>query len=184
MPTLNDPNGTPALVNSSGKLKTYSVTETEQLHVNEDAEETYTMDLDGIQPDGANYWVAVIKNTSDKNLVVTSLTGWVSSFKNDQIYEVYTGGTLTYATNGTAVVPANCNSGSGETATGDFYVNDGAGNITTVVTGDINGRFIFTTTPTKWEKTSGWILRKNQTWMLWTNLAEKLTGYVSFYYHD
>ena len=183
MPTVNDANGTPAKVTDAGFVKTASIMEPMQLHTNIEHEETYTMDIDGVQPDAANYWVAIIKNTSDANMIITSVTGWVSSFSNTQIYEAYVGGTFTYATNGTAVVPANVNSGSGHSATGDFYVNDGTDNITTVVTGRIAGRFIFTTTPIKWEKFSGWVIPKNGTFMLWSNLAEKLTGYISFYYH-
>ena len=183
MPTINDPNGTPAIVTDEGLLRTYAVNEPGQLHVNYAEQETYTMDIDGIQTDGANYWLAIIKNTSETEMVVSSITGFVSSFSNTQIYEAYVGGTLTYASNGTAVVPTNCNAGSAHTATGEFYVNDGGGNITTVVTGNVAGRFIFTTTPTKWEKISGWIIPKNGTFMLWSNLAEKLTGYISFYYH-
>jgi hypothetical protein len=184
MPTINDANGTPAKVTDEGFLRTYAVNESEQLHVNEVEEEAYTMDIDGVQTDGANYWLAVIKNTSDSDMIITSITGFVPSFSNTQIYEAYVGSTFTYASNGTAVVPTNCNAGSGHSATGEFYVNDGGGNITTIVAGSIVGRFIFTTTATKWEKLSGWIIPKNGTFMLWSNLAEKLTGYISFYYHD
>ena len=32
MPTINDANGTPAKINSSGRLKTYAVIEPEGLH--------------------------------------------------------------------------------------------------------------------------------------------------------
>jgi hypothetical protein len=144
----------------------------------------YTMDIDGIQTDGANYWLAVIKNTDDDDMVVTSITGWVPSFSNTQIYEAYIGGTFTYATNGTAVVPTNCNAGSGKTATGNFYVNDGSGNITTVVAGSVVGRYIFGVEASRWIPDADWIIPKNQCFMLWSDLAEKLTGYISFYYHN
>ena len=170
-------------IDDEGRAKSTCLGILNEHHVNHDHGDCYTMDIDGIQPDAANYWVAVIKNTDDRDMVISSLTGWVSSFKNDQIYEAYIGGSLTYATNGTPVVPCNCNAGSGKTAYGDFYVNDGTGNITTVVTGSIVGRYIFTTTPSRWEKNSDWVIPKNQCFMLWSNLAEKLTGYISFYYH-
>lgn len=160
------------------------VIEPTQHYVNYDHGECYTMDIDGIQTDGANYWIAIIKNTSDDDMIITSVTGWVPSFSNTQIYEAYIGGTFTYATNGTAVVPCNCNAGSNKTATGSFYVNDTSGNITTVGTGTLVGRYIFTTTPSKWTKDSGWIIPKNQCFMIWSDLAEKLTGYISFYYHN
>ena len=111
-----------------------------QHHANHEHETCYTMDIDGIQTDGAGYWLAVMKNTSDDAMVVTSITGWVPSFKNDQIYEAYLGGSFTYAANGTAVVPANCTASSGKTAEGEFYVNDGSGNMTTIVAGTLVGR--------------------------------------------
>ena len=176
--------GYKAEVDSGNRLKTYATSLAEEHHTNVAHGEAYTMDIDGIQPDAADYWVAIIKNTADDDLIITSITGWVSSFKNDQIYEAYIGGTFTYASNGTAVVPANLNAGSGKTATGSFYVNDGSGNITTVVAGSVAGRFIFGTTPIKWVKSSGGISPKNQCFMLYSNLAEKLTGYISFYYHE
>ena len=153
-------------------------------HTNHAHGDCYTMDIDGIQPDSTDYWLAIIKNSDDKDLIITSITGWVSSFENTQIYEACIGGTFTYASNGTAVVPCNLNAGSGKTASGDFYVNDGGGNITTVVAGSIAGRHIFTTTPGRWVKNSGWVIPKNQCFMLRSNIAEKLTGYISFYYHD
>lgn len=161
-----------------------SVSDTEAWHVNHDHQECYTMDIDGIQTDGANYWVAIIKNTNDDDMIIDSITGWVSSFSNTQIYEAYLGGTFTYASNGTVVVPTNCNAGSGKTATGEFYVNDTSGNITTVVTGSVVGRFVFGTTPILWTNPGDWILKKNGCFMLWSNLAEKLTGYITFYYHN
>ena len=161
-----------------------AITSEDQHHANDAHGEAYTMDIDGIQTDGTNYWIAIIKNTSDVEMHITSITGWVSSFSNTQIYEAYIGGEFTYASNGTVVVPTNCNAGSGKTATGDFYVNDGSGNITTVTTGTLIGRYIFDATVTKWSKNSNWILPKNQCFMIWSNLAEKLTGYISFYYHN
>ena len=153
-------------------------------HANHAHGTAYTMDIDGIQTDGASYWLAIIKNTDDDDLIITSITGWVPSFSNTQIYEAYIGGTFTYAANGTAVVPANCNAGSGKTATGSFYVNDASGNITTVVAGSLAGRYIFGAEASRWEKKSGWIIPKNQCFMLWSDLAEKLTGYISFFYHN
>jgi len=171
-------------VTEEGMALAEAVSHTGAHHVNHEHQECYTMDIDGIQTDGANYWLAIIKNTSEKDIVITSITGCVPSFKNDQIYEAYLGGTLVYASNGTAVVPINRTAGSGKTATGEFYVNDGAGNITTVVAGSIVGRYTFGVESSKWFEESDWIIPPGQCFMLWSNLAEKLTGYISFYYHD
>jgi len=183
---LQDGNGNGYLANvdEEHRLHVKAVSMQMERHVAHDEGDAFTMDIDGIQPDSTGYWVAIIKNSDDRDLIITSITGWVSSFKNDQIYEAYVGGTFTYATNGTAVVPANLNAGSGNVAQGDFYVNDGSGNITTVVAGVVAGRYIFTTTPGKWVKGSGWIIPKNKCFMLYSNIAEKLNGYISFYYHD
>lgn len=156
-----------------------------QSHVNIQEGDAYTMDIDGIQTDGVDYWLAIIKNTSDLTMHITSVTLWVPSFSNTQILEVCMGGTFVYAANGTPVVPANCNAGSGKTAVGDFYVNDGSGNITTIGgTQAIVGRYIFGTTPIKAEKRTDWILPKNQVFLLRSDLAEKFTGFISFFYHN
>ena len=176
--------GFKAKVDDENALFVNAITNVGQEHANDHHGDCYTMDIDGIQPDAASYWVAIIKNTSDTNMHITSITGWVSSFKNDQIYEAYIGGSFTYAANGTAVVPANLNAGCGHSAVGDFYVNDGSGNITTIVAGSVAGRFIFGTTPIKWKKESHWVIPKNQCFMLYSNIAEKLNGFISFYYHN
>jgi len=143
---------------------------------------SFTMDIDGIQTDGAAYWLAVIKNGhSTKDLVVEHLHAWVPSFSNTQIYEAVIGQTFTYASNGTVVVPVNEKSGVTGGAQGDFYVNDGSGNITTIGgTGLIISRFIFGTTPIDWHL--GVVVPPNQTFMLRSDLAEKLTGTLHFYY--
>jgi len=176
--------GNRAKVDDENRLHVDGIAISPEHHANHCHGEAYTMDIDGIQTDGANYWLAIIKNTDDVDMHISGIVGFVPSFKNDQIYEAYLGGTFVYATNGTAVVPTNMNAGSGKSATGEFYVNDGSGNITTVVAGDIVGRFVFGTTPIEWAAYGRWILPKNQCFMLWSNLAEKLTGTISFYYHN
>ena len=168
-------------VNKKGQLKTFS----EAFPPEYDAALeglSFTMDIDGIQTDGVNYWLLVVKNGhSTKDLVVEHLCGWVPSFSNTQIYEAVVGQTFTYASNGTAVVPVNEKSGITGGAQGDFYVNDGSGNITTVGgTGLIVSRYVFDATPLDWSL--GTIIPPDQTFMLRSDLAEKLTGSLHFYY--
>ena len=182
MSRIDGQDGSVAKVSKDGRLLTSASSYTED-HEAALEGDSYTMDIDGIQTDGADYWLAVIKNTDDDPLIVTSINAFVPSYSNSQIYEVYLGSTFVYAANGTAVVPTNLRSGVIGGAEGEFYVNDGTGNITTIVAGSIAGRFVFTTSMTKWTKRSAWIIPKNQTFMIWSNLAEKLTGYISFYYH-
>ena len=176
--------GYTAQVDDENALLTNAITNTNQFHANHNHQTAYTMDIDGVQTADAAHWLAVIKITDDDDLIITSITGWVPSFSNTQIYEAVIGGTFTYASNGTAVVPTNLNTRSGHSPTGLFYVNDGVGNMTTVGDGSIAGRYIFTTTPTKWEKATGWIIPKNQCFAIRSDLGEKLTGYISFYYHN
>lgn len=173
-----------AKVDDENRLFTDTVNSDYPFHANNMHGTAYVMDIDGVQTAGANQWLAVIKNTDDLDLIITSVVGWVPSFDNTQIYEVYLGGTFTYTANGTAVVPTNMNAGSGNSATGDFYVNDGVGDMATIVAGSIAGRYVFSTTPLKWSNRSGWIVTKNQCFMLRSDLGEKLTGYISFYYHN
>ena len=184
MPNLTGgSNNLPANVTEENRLEVSASSYAEDHEAALDSD-SYTMDIDGIQTDGANYWLAVIKNGDDNDLIVTSVTMWIQGFSEDSIIEAYTNSTFTYASNGTAVVPANLRSGVSGGAEGEFYVNDGTGNITTITAGAVAGRFIFGTTPTKWEKKSGWIIPKGQTFMLWANENGKvLYGYISFYYH-
>ncbi|GAG20091.1 unnamed protein product, partial [marine sediment metagenome] len=126
-----------------------------EAHTNIIHEDVYTMDLDSIVVDGDGYYIVSLQNTSDKNLIVTSITLWTNQNKDDCNVEVYLGGTLASAGT-TAVTPSNCASGSGHAAEGTFYVNDGAGNMTVTTAGNICGRRKFSTTPHKWVKNSGW----------------------------
>ena len=168
-------------VNEKGQLLTFA----EAVHPEYEAaleNLAFTMDIDGIQTDGVDYWLAIIKNGhSTKDLIVTKVVGFVPSFSNSQIYECVLGQTFAYVANGTLIVPVNEKSGVGGGAQGDFYVNDGSGNITTIGgTGLIHSRFIFGTTPIEWLMEL--VVPPGQTWMIRSDLAEKLTGTIHFYY--
>ena len=170
-------------VNARGQMKTYAemVTADYEATIINDA---YTMDIDGIQTDGVDYWLAIMKNGhSIKDLVIMSIVGWVPTFSNTQVYEAVVGQTFAYATNGTLVVPANDKSGVTGGAQGEFYVNDTSGNITTLGgTGIIVGRFIYGTTPMSWNLDI--IVPPDQTFMLRSDLADKLNASIHFYYKD
>ncbi len=170
-----------ANVNKKGQLLTFA----EAVHPEYEAaleDLAFTMDIDGIQTDGAAYWLAIIQNGhSTKDLIVTKVVAWVPSFSNTQIYECVLGQTFEYATNGTPVVPVNEKSGVSGGAQGKFYVNDGSGNITTIGgTGLIHSRFIFSTTTLEWLMEL--VVPPSQTFMIRSDLAEKLTGTIHFYY--
>ena len=172
-----------ANVNSKGQLLTFA----EAISADYEAtlvNDAFTMDIDGIQTDGVGYWLAIIKNGhSIKDLVIMSIVGWVPAFSNTQIYEAVIGQTFVYATNGTAIIPANDKSGITGGAQGEFYVNDGSGNITTIGgTGIIVGRFIYDTRPISWNLDI--IVPPGQTFMLRSDLADKLNASIHFYYKD
>ncbi len=181
---IRDPNTKDAAkITPRGLLRTYAVIEVEQLYVNENEEEAYTMDLDNVVIDADGSYLVSIQSASDKMLVVTSINLWQAQSKDDSNLEIYLGGTLASA--GTAVVtPTNCNAGSGHAAEGTFYVNDNAGNMTVTTTGIICGRHKFTANFIKWNKRSGWILPKNSVMNIIASKDNTFRGYISFYYHD
>jgi len=161
-----------------------SVSESEQHHTNSAHGEAYTFDIDAVTISGAGEYFVVIKNTDDKSLHISSVTLFMPEFSDTAIVEAYIGGTFAYSANGTVVVPSNCNAGSGKTATGVFYKNDGGGDLATIVQGSIAGRFMFDRQSIKWEKKSHWILPKNQCFMLICEKGQRIAGYISFYYHN
>ena len=187
MTIIRDPvTGDAQRVNSEGLALVEAMSRNEQMHANFIHQRAFTVDIDGVLV-SSSYYIVAIKNTDDNKLVIDKIVLWVASFKAASIVEASIGGTFVYAAGGTAVVPANCDAESGKTATGSFYVNDGAAtDISTIVAGDITGRFLFTTTPLVWEKLSGWILPKNQCFFLKHDPANDNTfnGYISMHYED
>lgn len=174
--------GRKAKVNLENQIEAHIAMQYMQAWVAREKKEAYTMDIDNVAVSGAHYFVA-IKNTDDLDMVVTSVTLWVNEFKDTAIVEASVGGTFTYSANGTAVIPSNCDAASGKAASGSFYVNDGVGELATITAGDITGRHIFTTTPIKWMKNSGWVIPKNLCFFLRVEGGITFRGYVSFYYH-
>ena len=173
-------------INGEHQLHVYAASEELQEHTNDVEGEAYTMDIDNVTL-SSSYYLLALKNTHDKDLIVTSVTLWVAEFKDGTIIEASIGGTFTYAAGGTVVVPANLNAGSGKAAEGSFYVNDGAAtDISTITAGAIAGRYVFDTKPRKWAKGSGWVIPKNQCFFLKNDAANDNTwrGYLSFFYHD
>lgn len=169
---------------NENKLQVQSASMSYQLHANHDHGVAYTMDIDGIVVDGDDYNFLYIQNTNDEDLIITSITLWVSQNKDDSNVEVWIGHALSSVANNTSVVPANLNAGSGLAASGVFYVNNGSGNLTTLSGGVVAGRLKPTTSAHKWEKKSGWVIPKNQTFVLLASKDNKFTGYISFYVHN
>ncbi len=172
-------------VDADGRLKTSSATYNED-HSAALEGEGYVLDLDGVATNGAEH-IFVIKNGhSTMNLVVTSITIWVAAFKDTTYVEANLNETFTYAAGGNAVVPVNLRSGKAGGAQGDFYTIAAGGTDITTFGGSATkgGRFIFTTTPLKWAKRSGWLIPPNEVFSLYDEGNDNtFRGYVSFYYH-
>jgi len=187
MNVIRDPvTGDALRVNREGYASVDAISRNEQMHANLTHQRAFTIDIDGILI-SSSYYILAVKNTDDAKLVIDKVTLWVAEFKAASIVEASVGGSFAYAAGGTAVVPSNCDAESGIAATGSFYVNDGAAtDISTIVAGDITGRFLFTTTPLIWEKLSGWILPKNGCFFLKHDVDNDNTfhGYVSMHYED
>jgi len=176
--------GFKAQIDDENCLCVNSVCNNAEHHANHIHGSAYTMDIDGVVVDGDGYYFLYIKNTDDEDLIVTSITLRTGQNKDDDDVEVHLGHTLSSVANHTAIVPANVNAGCGLLADGTFYVNDGAGNLTTLAGGVVAGRYKFTTTQSKWSKSTDWIIPKNQTFSLLTAKDNKFYGYVSFFFHN
>lgn len=172
-------------VTDSGRLKTYSVSEGEALHENEDNKQAYIMELPAVILGAAWVWAA-IKNTDDSDLIVARVVLWTVSNKSNDWISAYTRGAFTYASNGTSATPACCNSGGALSASGSFYYNDAVGDMTTITAGQSCGSILATTTPTEFKIEPRWVVPKNQTWYLKSELANDNTyqGWIEFYYHN
>lgn len=184
MAVIHDPNGAAMNVNSENQAETFSVNVPLQHHAAHEHGEAYTMDIDNVVSDADGNCIVYIQNTDDKDLVITSITIWVASNKDDANLEAYVGEALSAVANNTSITPTNVNPGSAKAATGVFYVNDGSGDLTTLSGGAICGRFKPRETVQKWEKKSGWILPENQTFTLKCTKDNTFRGYISFYYHE
>lgn len=163
---------------------TRAIMDSQQHHTNESHGEAYVMDIDAVTLNGAGEYFAVIKNTDDIDMHVSGVTLFMPEFSDTAIVEAYIGGTFAFSANGTVVVPTNMNAGSGKTATGEFYKNDGGGDLATIVQGSIAGRFMFERYSACWCPDSHWILPKNACLMFLCEKATRLAGYISFYYHN
>lgn len=177
--------GHPVESDEEGRLSTKASTHTEDHKAALDSD-TYVLPLDAIATNGAEH-IAVIKNTNDKNLIVSSFTIFVATFKDTTRVKVYLNETFVYAAGGTLVVPVNMRSGVAGGADGEFYTIAAAGTDITTFGGTavIGGIYVFERYPIKIVKRSGWIVPKNQVFSLY-NIGNDNTfhGSISFYYHD
>lgn len=177
--------GNPIGADEQHRMRVFATIFTEDHYAAMDGD-AYVMDLDGIGTNGAEH-IAVIKNTDDRDLIVTEVSIWVATFKDDTFVEVLLNETFTYVAGGTVNTPVNLKSGISGGADGEFYTIAAPGTDITTFGGTAvyGGRFIFTTTPLQWKKDSGWIVPKNQVWSLYNNGNDNtFRGYIAFYYKE
>ena len=113
MGTINDANGTPAKVNSSGRLKVYSVVEPEELHICEDYGRAFSISIDcttGTADDDFFY----LKNNDDDDLIITKIEGWCAANQEIQVVLGATG--PGQFASGDDIAPVAANVGSGQVA--------------------------------------------------------------------
>jgi len=171
-------------VNKKGQLLTYTEVFSTEYDAAHDGD-SFTMDIDAKSVNGAEH-LCVLKNGHSTNeMVISSVTLWMDAYKKTTFIEARLNETFSYLAEGTKVVPTNVSAGKVGGAQGDFYVIAAAGTDITTFAGTavIAGRFIFTTTPIKWTKVSGWHIPPGQVFSLYNNGQDNIySGYISFYY--
>ena len=109
--------GLTANVNAENKLETESVSIHEQKHVNEIHGDCYSLIFQNT-PTGAGDVFGYMKNTSEtKKMYITSIKAAAAT---DETIQIILNNTGTPGGTTAATTPANRNSSSGKTATGDF----------------------------------------------------------------
>jgi hypothetical protein len=186
MSIVRDPSTNTGMnVDSEGRGQVESKMVVAAAEANKNHNAAYVMELPAVIL-GSNWIWAVIKNTDDDDLHIVRCVLWTTTSKSNDWVAAYTRGAFTYASNGTAATPSCCNSGGALSATGSFYYNDAVGDMTTITAGQSCGSILVTTTPQEFKIESGWVVPKNQTWYLKSELANDNTyrGWIEFFYHN
>ena len=159
------------------KLRTYSVVEDEQQHVNEDDGKMYSIIVDATTV-AVNDQFFYIKNNSDDDLHITSMKGFVSADTEVKVLLHVTG----TATSPNTITPVNRNAGSGKLL--DATVQQGAdlqmtgGDTVDLIRMDSTATGLFKVT---W--TSHIILPKNSTLCLESSAAAIVNLTISCFNH-
>ena len=183
MPTINDPNGTPAQVDSENRLRVRSVQTSLEHHVNKDEGNAYTWQFSD-DPDAADDCIFYIKNNDDKDLVLEGIDLFIT-LDTDVYFKV--GGSGTTAA-GSAITGTNLNPGSGHVA-----------DVTCIHDGDVEagGSFTGATECMRYVYQAGTlvdthhinfvmdiIIPKNQVFTIWVStIAIVITGTLYGYFH-
>lgn len=181
---IRDPsNGYGTKVNSEGLLKSYSVTEEEGWHVNEDHAQAYSARITQA-PTAADDCIAYIENTSNNPLVVCCINIMDIAGNLEFYMKLSDKGTRNNASD---VTPVCLNSGKGNVA--DCTFEQGAdldGGAATLSGGSEVYRWnLLAAESSKDLKLPiGIILEKNQTVTFWADQIQEVDFTVSFYFHQ
>jgi hypothetical protein len=99
-----------AKVDDQNRLKTLSISETEQFHINRDNGKVWSLPFENITNTGANDYIFYLKNTGDKDLAVPKIRLSASAATQVEIHIV----TGTAGGGGSAVTPVSRNLGSSQ----------------------------------------------------------------------
>lgn len=172
--------GNQAGVNSGNRLLTDCVTSTNEHHANENGT-AYHMLFDQA-PTAGDDCIIYMENSDEIDMVVEGL--YLSAAGACEVYfQLRDAGTRNAAG---AVVPTNCNAGSGQTADGTFEVGaDLDGGAATLAGGVEVARYAFigATGSDFFNFEQDIIIPKNGTLTVWVSLVQAITGHVVFNYH-
>ena len=174
-------NGYAAKVNAANKLTTFATMQTMINHVSNDEGEAYTLPFTQATDAGADAIILYIKNTSDKNLVISQI--WLSCTAADTLYTKI--GMTGTAAGGTVPVPINMNSSSANKAAATVHQHT---DITGLTGGNMTWRSYFTANAISQRIyfDDGFILGRNGVWTLHATTAQANTvqGTLVFFFHD
>ena len=178
--------GKSAKIDIENKLGTRSVTESEAEHINFANGEAYTLFFpitsDNLNPSAAlsSPCILYLKDTSEKNIVITDIRMWAESPEYLDIYFNQIGTPV----NGGTITPTNMNLNSGKTADGIFL---GADRITGMSGGALFDRLRVPADNSDhafiWAETI--IIPKNKILTIYAgNGGVPIEASISFYFHD
>lgn len=180
MPTVNDPNGTPQLVNEEGRAKAVCVNVPIQSHAN-DLGNAYSVMID-VTTASTDDDFFYLKNSDDLPLRIYKITGFVDDA--NQEVKVIIGATDAGTDAGDTLTPVNMNAGSGNVA--DMTCTQDATDL--AITGGSTVNILkFSTTAlveSTWDCLAEIILPKNQRLHLEASLAGLINMTIFFYFHE
>ncbi len=173
--------GYQAGVSSENRLLSDCITSTNEHHANEEGG-AYHLLFDQA-PTAGDDCIIYMENSDERDMTIEGL--YLSVAGACEVYfQLHDNGTRNAAG---AVVPANCNAGSGQTADGTFEVGaDLDGGAATLAGGEEVTRYAFIAAAGSsfFNFEQDIILPKNGTMTIWVSAVQAVTGHVVFNYHD